>query len=189
MRGDGARHEDANGRHGARDVRLEKGIHDRAIQPQQQFRYTVGKNATDSALIIDAMDPLHSRAVGSFCIVSSDSVFTCPATRIREQYLLFVKGIGRPEKRKMFVRAYEVFVSPANIGWEGETQAAGEPVNDRVWIATVDKRINPVPNSQASFETLWRRIQREISVGDTIRNWTEHSGYIGDEFTIRAVDA
>ncbi|MFW6160577.1 MAG: NYN domain-containing protein, partial [Acidobacteriota bacterium] len=51
-------------------------LHDNAIQPVQQFRYTVGKNATDSALIIDAMDILHNRAVDGFCIVSSDSDYT-----------------------------------------------------------------------------------------------------------------
>jgi uncharacterized LabA/DUF88 family protein len=55
-----------------------------AIQPIQQFRYTTGKNATDSALIIDAMDLLHSGKVDGFCLVSSDSDFTRLATRIRE---------------------------------------------------------------------------------------------------------
>ena len=51
-------------------------LHVHAIQPMQQFRYTVGKNATDSALIIDAMDPMHAGNVGGFCIVSCDSDYT-----------------------------------------------------------------------------------------------------------------
>ena len=51
-------------------------LHSLAVQPVQQFRYTVGKNATDSALIIEAMDLLHSGSVGGFCIVSSDSDYT-----------------------------------------------------------------------------------------------------------------
>ena len=55
-----------------------------AVQPVQQFRYTVGKNATDSAMIIDAMDLLHSDVVDGFCLVSSDSDYTRLATRIRE---------------------------------------------------------------------------------------------------------
>jgi len=55
-----------------------------AIQPIQQFSYTTGKNASDSALIIDAMDVLHSKQVDGFCIFSSDSDFTRLATRIRE---------------------------------------------------------------------------------------------------------
>ena len=54
-----------------------------AFQPIQQFRYTIGKNATDSAMIIDAMDILHSGVVDGFCLVSSDSDYTRLATRIR----------------------------------------------------------------------------------------------------------
>ena len=60
---------------------------DHSIQPVQQFRYTVGKNATDSATVIDAMDLLHSRRLDGFCIVSSDSDFTGLARRIREDGL------------------------------------------------------------------------------------------------------
>lgn len=60
-------------------------LHSHAAQLVQQFRYTVGKNSTDSALIIDAMDLLHARTVGGFCIVSSDSDYTRLATRIREE--------------------------------------------------------------------------------------------------------
>jgi hypothetical protein len=65
-----------------------------AFQPIQQFRYTVGKNATDSAMIIDAMDILHSSVVDGFCLVSSDSDYTRLATRIRETGI-FVMGIGK----------------------------------------------------------------------------------------------
>jgi uncharacterized LabA/DUF88 family protein len=64
-----------------------------AIQPMQQFRYTTGKNATDSALIIDAMDILHLGHVDGFCLVSSDSDFTRLATRLRESGLT-VYGFG-----------------------------------------------------------------------------------------------
>ena len=70
-----------------------------AVQPVQQFHYTVGKNATDSALIIDAMDLLHGGNVAGFCIVSSDSDYTRLATRIREQGL-FVMGVGRCKRRR-----------------------------------------------------------------------------------------
>lgn len=80
-----------------------------AIQPIQQFRYTVGKNATDSALIIDAMDILHSGVVDGFCIVSSDSDFTRLATRIREGGY-FVMGIGRQQTPRSLISACEVFV-------------------------------------------------------------------------------
>ena len=84
-------------------------LHSAAIQPIQQFRYTIGKNATDSALIIDAMDLLHSDAVDGFCIVSSDSDYTRLATRIRDQGF-FVMGIGRSGTPKSFVNACELFV-------------------------------------------------------------------------------
>lgn len=89
-------------------------LQDHAIQPIQQFRNTVRKNATDSALIIDAMDILHAGAVNGFCIVSSDSDFTRLATRIRESGV-FVMGIGRADTPRSFVHACEVFVRTDNL--------------------------------------------------------------------------
>lgn len=80
-----------------------------AIQPVQQFRYTKGKNATDSALIIDAMDVLHSRVVDGFCLVSSDSDFTRLATRIREAGLS-VYGFGARTTPTPFVAACDKFI-------------------------------------------------------------------------------
>ena len=85
-----------------------------AVQPVQQFRYTTGKNATDSTLIIEAMDLLHSGTVNGFCIVSSDSDYTRLATRIREQGL-FVMGIGQATTPKSLVNACEVFVYTKNL--------------------------------------------------------------------------
>jgi hypothetical protein len=85
-----------------------------AIQPVQQFRYTVGKNATDSAMIIDAMDILHTRVVDGFCLVSSDSDYTRLATRIRESGT-FVMGIGEKKTPKPFVNACDVFVYTENL--------------------------------------------------------------------------
>jgi len=88
-----------------------------AFQPIQQFRYTVGKNATDSAMIIDAMDILHSRVVEGFCLVSSDSDYTRLATRIRETGI-FVMGIGEKKTPKAFVNACDVFVFTENLAVE-----------------------------------------------------------------------
>jgi uncharacterized LabA/DUF88 family protein len=85
-----------------------------AIQPIQQFRYTVGKNATDSAMIIDAMDILHSKVVDGFCLVSSDSDYTRLATRIRETGI-FVMGIGEKKTPKPFVNACDMFVYTENL--------------------------------------------------------------------------
>ncbi len=85
-----------------------------AFQPIQQFRYTVGKNATDSAMIIDAMDILHSDQVDGFCLVSSDSDYTRLATRIRESGLLVV-GIGKKNTPRAFVSACNVFIYTENL--------------------------------------------------------------------------
>lgn len=84
-------------------------LHNLAIQPVQQFRYTTGKNATDSALIIDAMDLLHGESVDGFCLVSSDSDFTRQATRIREAGLA-VYGFGERKTPRPFVVACDKFV-------------------------------------------------------------------------------
>ncbi len=89
-------------------------LNNHAIQPIQQFRYTVGKNATDSAMIIDAMDILHSNLVDGFCIVSSDSDYTRLATRIREEGL-FVMGVGKRHTPKPFVNACNVFIYTENL--------------------------------------------------------------------------
>ena len=80
-----------------------------AIQPMQQFRYTVGKNATDSAMIIDAMDLLYTEKLDGFCIVSSDSDFTRLVSRIREAGLI-VYGFGEQKTPKPFVGACDKFV-------------------------------------------------------------------------------
>lgn len=80
-----------------------------ALQPVQQFSYTTGKNATDSCLIIDAMDLLHSERVDGFCLVSSDSDFTRLATRIRESGLV-VYGFGEKKTPQPFVAACDKFV-------------------------------------------------------------------------------
>lgn len=87
---------------------------DHAMQPAQQFANTVGKNATDSALIIDAMDLLHADAAEVFCIVSSDADFTRLASRLRESAKVVV-GIGRRKTPKAFVQACERFVFLENL--------------------------------------------------------------------------
>ena len=80
-----------------------------AITPIQQYGYTTGKNATDSAMIIDAMDILYSEKVQGFCLVSSDSDFTKLATRLREAGKLVI-GIGEKKTPNPFVVACDKFV-------------------------------------------------------------------------------
>ena len=115
-------------------------LHTHALQPIQQFRYTVGKNATDSALIIDAMDLLHSQTVDGFCIVSSDSDYTRLATRIREQGL-FVMGIGQAKTPKPFVNACQVFVHTENLSPQDKPAAPSAVTDSSDWIPLVTQAI------------------------------------------------
>lgn len=80
-----------------------------AITPIQQYGYTTGKNATDSAMIIDAMDILYSEKVNGFCLVSSDSDFTRLATRLREAGM-HVIGIGEKKTPEPFIVACDRFI-------------------------------------------------------------------------------
>lgn len=80
-----------------------------SIQPVQQFAYTTGKNATDSALIIDAMDLLYTKQFDGFCLVSSDSDFTRLAQRLREAGLT-VYGFGEQKTPDAFVQACDKFI-------------------------------------------------------------------------------
>ena len=80
-----------------------------AITPVQQYGYTIGKNATDSAMIIDAMDILYSEKVDGFCIVSSDSDFTRLATRLREAGMQVI-GIGEKKTPEPFIVACDRFI-------------------------------------------------------------------------------
>ena len=80
-----------------------------AITPIQQYAYTTGKNATDSAMIIDAMDILYSEKVNGFCLVSSDSDFTKLATRLREAGMQVI-GIGEKKTPNPFIVACDKFI-------------------------------------------------------------------------------
>jgi uncharacterized LabA/DUF88 family protein len=96
-----------------------------SILPIQQFAYTAGKNATDSALIIDAMDLLYTGRFDGFCLVSSDSDFTRLASRIRESGLT-VYGFGERKTPKAFVAACDKFVYTENLTYtESPVEPAG----------------------------------------------------------------
>jgi uncharacterized protein (TIGR00288 family) len=89
-------------------------LNEMAFNPIQKFSYTTGKNSTDSALIIDAMDILHADLVDGFCIVSSDSDYTGLAKRIREAGI-FVMGIGEQKTPAAFVKSCEIFTYIENL--------------------------------------------------------------------------
>ncbi len=98
----------------------------RSIQPIQQFAYTHGKNATDSAMIIDAMDLLYTNRFDGFCLVSSDSDFTRLAARIRESGLV-VYGFGERKTPQPFVAACDKFIYFENLNVQAAATTAANP--------------------------------------------------------------
>lgn len=111
----------------------EEVLHEYAIQPIQQFAYTKGKNATDSAMIIDAMDLLYTKQLDGFGIVSSDSDFTPLVMRIRANGLK-VFGFGEKKTPEPFVKACSVFLYLENLGTpaESSTSVAAETEKESV---------------------------------------------------------
>ncbi len=128
-----------------------------AISPQQQFAYTYGKNATDSALIIDAMDLLYSGNVEGFAIVSSDSDFTPLATRLRESGKRVI-GVGRRMTPKAFVEACERFVFLEVLAGDGgPAEQTAEPVKDdqpRPIESVLTKALNRVDTDDEAWASL-----------------------------------
>ncbi len=119
---------------------------DYSIIPVQQYSYTTGKNATDSALIIDAMDLLYSGSVDAFCIISSDSDFTRLAARLREAGM-FVMGMGERKTPKPFIAACENFkylevISGEEDGKkENSKNSKKEQENELTYITKVIERL------------------------------------------------
>ena len=144
-------------------------LQENAIQPIQQFRHTVGKNATDSAMIIEAMDILHSEATDGFCVVSSDSDYTRLATRIREKGV-FVMGIGKLKTAKSFTNACDVFVFTENL-----TPPVEKPGGKSVESPTPTKTLSvmkALPLLQKAFKNCgqddgWATLS---SIGSTMRS-------------------
>ncbi len=130
-------------------------LHVYALQPVQQFRYTVGKNATDSAMIIDAMDVLDTAGVDGFWLVSSDSDYTRLATRIREKNL-FVMGIGRQTTPRAFVNACDVFVYTENLQAEEAAVAAAPPDTSPTPVAAVTTAVNSPEAKDVPLKQLFR---------------------------------
>jgi hypothetical protein len=139
-------------------------LNSNAIQPVQQFAYTKGKNSTDSALIIDAMDILHGELVDAFCIVSSDSDYTRLATRIRESGL-FVMGVGEKKTPDAFVKACERFIYVENLDVQ-EPATAGigtsAPAKERSSRSTSTTRSAAPKLSQNS--ELMRKIRKAFDI-------------------------
>ena len=127
-----------------------------SIQPIQQFAYTHGKNSTDSAMVIDAMDLLYSGRFDGFCIVSSDSDFTRLAARIRESGLT-VYGFGERKTPKAFVAACDKFIYLENLVYPASAAAAAE----------AEAVPEPVPRASAA------QLKRDTALVTLLRNAVE----------------
>jgi uncharacterized LabA/DUF88 family protein len=145
-----------------------------SIQPIQQFAYTTGKNATDAAMVIDAMDLLYSARFDGFCIVSSDSDFTRLAARLRESGLT-VYGFGERKTPKPFVSACDKFIYVENLTYpESPVEAADAPTRSRPTISAAQLKrdaalVNQLRNAveAASDDDGWASL---ASVGHIITN-------------------
>ncbi|MEW6413715.1 MAG: NYN domain-containing protein [Pseudomonadota bacterium] len=118
-------------------------LHDFAIQPFQQFDYTRGKNATDAAMIIDAMDLLYTKQLDGFGIVSSDSDFTPLVMRLRANGLK-VYGFGEQKTPKPFVNACSKFLYLENLRRPEEAPSAA-PAEAAASVAATDGNASPKP--------------------------------------------
>ncbi|GAA3686436.1 NYN domain-containing protein [Nocardioides ginsengisoli] len=144
-------------------------LHKHGIVPFQQFAYTKGKNSTDSALIIDAMDLLYAGNVEAFALVSSDSDFTRLATRIRESGKR-VYGIGARKTPQSFVAAVDTFIYVEVLGQEGEPGDADE---------APEEPTTPLPNLQSL-------LTRAVNATSDDDGWA-HLGAIGSY--LRSLDS
>ena len=133
---------------------------DWSVNPIQQYSYTTGKNATDSAMIIDAMDILYSGNVDGFCLVSSDSDFTKLAQRLREAGM-FVMGIGEQKTPKPFRAACDTFKLLEIISSEDAPEVV-ETVKGRGTIVSMKEDVANIDAIQKTI-TSTDEIQRAIS--------------------------
>src|SRR5690606_23311176 len=135
-----------------------------AITPIQQYSYTTGKNSSDSALIIDAMDILYSEKVNGFCIVSSDSDFTRLATRLREAGMLVV-GIGEKKTPQPFISACNKFIYIAILN----------PVEK---VEKVNKSTTPKAKAKTYTEPLDKVDKQTVKlIVDSVDDLADESGW------------
>lgn len=141
-------------------------LHKLSIHPFQQFKYTIGKNSSDSAMIIDAMDILHDRDIDGFCIVSSDSDYTRLATRVRESGKI-VYGFGYKQTPEAFRQACNMFtlietLKEAQVEFEKFVEQMKEEKSRRDLISFLRKAVDDVADEDG-----WAYLNR---VAPLIRN-------------------
>lgn len=141
-----------------------------AIQPIQQFAYTNGKNSTDSALIIDAMDLLHDGNLNGFCLVSSDSDFTRLATRIREAGLV-VYGFGEKKTPQPFVAACDKFIYTEILRTLQDTVPGTSPTEPNSMFPERPCK-GPTEDPDAGGDGLEKKLSAAVSACALDNGWT-----------------
>ncbi|MFC2027195.1 NYN domain-containing protein [Chloroflexota bacterium] len=141
-----------------------------AIQPIQQFEYTTGKNSTDNAMIIDAMDLLFTDKLDGFCLISSDSDFTRLASRIREAGLM-VLGFGEKKTPKAFVGACDKFIYTEILRKTDSGTIIDKKTLSTTKLRSDTKLVNLLRNAveNAAGETGWAYLG---NVGHNVSNFT-----------------
>lgn len=156
---------------------------DYAITPVQQFGYTTGKNATDSAMIIDAMDILYSERANGFCLVSSDSDFTRLATRLREAGMT-VYGIGEQKTPNAFIAACDRFIYLEILGEQAhEEEEVVAEVQADTPAETATRKQARQPSQQRKKNTIKKISAEAITlISSTIRDVEDENGwaYLGE---------
>lgn len=136
-----------------------------AITPIQQYGYTTGKNATDSAMIIDAMDILYGKSIDGFCIISSDSDFTKLATRLREAGKLVI-GIWEKKTPNPFVVACDKFVYIEILKKQTKQSSENSSQVDTIWpkeLELISSSVNDLSDESgwAFLWDVWNLIQKK----------------------------
>jgi uncharacterized LabA/DUF88 family protein len=147
-----------------------------AITPIQQYSYTQGKNSTDSAMIIDAMDILYSGKVDGFCIVSSDSDFTRIATRLREAGMMVI-GIGEKKTPTPFITACDKFIYLEIL--KKPTREEQRPLQrpQKITKAKMERESKPIPPPVA--ETMYPKDRALIDLLVTsINDLADEDGWV-----------
>jgi uncharacterized LabA/DUF88 family protein len=144
-----------------------------AITPVQQYSYTSGKNATDSAMIIDAMDILYSGRVEGFCLVSSDSDFTKLATRLREAGMK-VFGFGEKKTPMPFISACDKFIYIEILSSPAKLEVAGPPVKSTI-KNTSEVKLKAQPGNAQSILKADRELVKLIT--DSINDIADENGW------------
>ena len=162
-----------------------------SIIPMQQYGYTTGKNATDSAMIIDAMDILYSRTVDGFCIVSSDSDFTRLASRLRESGMQVV-GMGESKTPKPFISACNQF-KYLDLLYSNQQEEEREESDERhnqpgtKSTETLQTKQKKADANGKNIKQVKRTISAIINQFSDEDGWI-HSGRLGDQLSKRLPD-